>query len=46
MQEAKLALDDYFAQKYPELFYAGNNDVEDEEENSEEVQLGIIKHTE
>ncbi|OXA50216.1 phospholipase D A isoform X2 [Folsomia candida] len=38
VQEAKFALDDYFSQKYPELFYA-SNDVEDEEEISEDVQL-------
>jgi len=42
LQEAKLALDDYFSQKYPELFFSSNN-TEDEEEFSEAVavQLGM-----
>lgn len=40
VQEAKMALDDYFLQKYPDLFCASNSieDVEEEEEEEEDFQ--------
>ncbi|ODM93354.1 MIF4G domain-containing protein A [Orchesella cincta] len=37
VQEAKMALDDYFLQKYPDLFCAAS--IEDEEEDDEDGQL-------